>query len=307
VPIRDIEQLANVEARLGERRAEAEMAAADGTAGSPGASASAEALIDMALDRLAGLDALLQSGVATSGAALTATASAPHNERSALRGSAWKRKASLRARSLISGRLNDEQKSVAIAEMKEYLSYSIKAYRSAEGSPGSSGFKVYNALNRLALDALTAWDPETEREAAIKLARLCRHTAAQDFEADPEYWNAVNQPEALLVERLLDEGLGQDGEAGQADFEELANAYDDALSNVTVRPSELDSTIAQMNLLSRFYKALSMELSGDEALQRTSARLIELARELVSGRPTRTDRARRTKAAAATRSTRPRQ
>jgi hypothetical protein len=295
VPIRDIEQLANVEARLGERCAEAEMAASGAVDGRPGA---AEAFIDTALKRLAGLDALLQDRFVTADEAQAAANSAPHNERSALRGSAWKRKASLRARSVLSGKLDDEQQAKAIAEMNQYLKNSIESYRSAEGSPGSSGFKVYNALNRLALDALTPWKSPAERDTAIELAQLCRRTAAEDFKADPEYWNAVNQPEALLVERLLDGSLGREGQAGRAVFDELVGDYTDALSNVTVRPSELDSTVVQMELLSRFYDALARERPDDDALPRTAGQLLALAAYLMPSRPARTDRPKRVRAKA---------
>jgi hypothetical protein len=293
VPIRDIEQLANVEARLGERCAEAEMATGGGR---PGA---AEDLIDTALKRLAGLDALLQDQMASDGEAQLATGSAPHNERSALRGSAWKRKASLRARRVLSGKLDEKEKSEAIAQMNQYLKNSVEAYRSAEGSPGGRSFKVYNALNRLALDALTPWKPPEERETAIELAQQCRRTAAQDFAAEPEYWNAVNQAEARLVERLLDRSLGLDGQAGRAVFDELVGDYTDALSNVTVRPSELDSTVVQMELLSRFYDALAVERPDDDALPRTAGQLLALAAQLMPNRPARTDRPKRARAAVA--------
>ena len=61
-----------------------------------------------------------------------------------------------------------------------------RAYRSGEGSPGSDGFSPYHALNRLALDALTAWESPDNRGAAVELAQQCRRAAEQGFNATPE-------------------------------------------------------------------------------------------------------------------------
>ena len=287
VPIRDIEKLANVEARLGERRAEAEMAAGPHTKGTPH---TAEALIDMALKRLDGLDALVESRIATMGPSDSLLPAAPHGERSALRGSAWKRKASLQARRLLSGRLSATERATASRTMTACLVKSVAAYQSAEGSPGSSHFSPYHALNRLALDALTEWSSPASRDAAIELAQQCRRAAAQEFGVNPSLWDAVIQPDALLVERLLDGGLGRAGDSGRAVFEEVARAYAEAMSNVTIKPSQIDSIVTQMDLLSRICDALSLAQHDDEALARTASHLIELAQRLQPGRTQRNDR-----------------
>jgi hypothetical protein len=289
VPIRDIEKLANVEARLGERRAEAEMAGK----GSKGSEQTAEHLIDMALGRLDGLDALVEARYATAGPSGTLPVPAPHAERSALRGSAWKRKASLRARSLLSGRLGPAEHDSVSRDMTDCLLHAIAAYQSAEGSPGSSRFSPYHALNRLALDALTEWRSPASRDAAIELAQQCRLAALRGFAVNPSLWDAVIQPEALLVEQLIRGGLGQPGDAGRAVFEEVARAYADAMSNVTIKPSQIDSMVTQMDLLSRFCDALSVAQFDDEALARTAGHLIELAQRLQPGRTPRNDRPRR--------------
>ena len=176
--------------------------------------------------------------------------------------------------------------------MTACLRKSIEAYQGAESSPGSNQFSPYHALNRLALDALTAWSSTASRDAAIELAQQCRRAAAQDFAINPSLWDAVNQPEALLVERLIDGGLGRPGDAGRAVFEELAHAYADAMSNVTVKPSQIDSIVTQMDLLSRFCDALSLTSDEGEALARTASHLIELAQRLQPGRTPRNDRPR---------------
>ena len=291
VPIHDIEKLANVEARLGEQRAHAEFAVGKHAKGGPH---TAEALIDMALRRLDGLDALVETRFATVPVAGTDAGAllppAPHGERAALRGSALKRKAALQARRLLTQRLSEADRDVARREMIDSLARAIVAYQSAEGSPGSSRFSPYHALNRLALDALTDWASPASRDAAIELAQQCRRAAAQGFALNPNLWDAISQPEALLVEHLIDGGFGRAGDAGRAVFEEIARAYADAMLNVTVKPSQIDTMVSQMELLSRLCDALALVQFDDDALARTAARLVELVQRLQPGRAPRDDR-----------------
>lgn len=286
VPIHDIEKLASVEARLGDQRAQAELAPGKHAKGAPH---TAEALIEMSLKRLDGLDALVETRVPTSADA-PLVAPAPHGTRAALRGSAWKRKASLHARRLLSGRLDHAEQDAARREMNACLLNAIAAYQSAEGSPGSSQFSPYHALNRLALDALTEWPNPASRDAAIELAQQCRRAAAQGFALTPGLWDAITQPEALLVERLIDGSLGSAGDAGRAVFEDIARAYAEALRNITVKPSQIAALVSQIELLSRLCDALSLVPFDGEALARTATRLIDLAQRVQPGRTPRADR-----------------
>jgi len=298
VPIRDIERLANVEARLGEKRAEAEI----GTGRSKEVSVrAADALIDLALERLDGLDALV--GAAVRGHPDEASEPSVNSVRSALRGSAWKRKASLQARRLLSGRLAEADADAARAAMMVCLRNAIQAYRSAEGSPGSSHFVPYLSLNRLALDALTQWDSPTALDAAVALAQQCRQSADQGFADESGAWGAVTQPESLLVEHLIKGSLGRADDTGRVIFEEIAKAYADATKNVTVKPSQIDSIVSQMDLISRFCDALSQGPAASAAMALTADRLTELARRVQPGRTPRSDRP-RGKAEPATRPTR---
>jgi len=282
VPIKDIEKLANIEARLGEKRGT--LAPAGGDAAAAAADESGETLIRRALARLAGLDALVTS---SSGEA----AAAPNAERCALRGSAWKRLASLFARQILAGGLDDAARAAASQAMAEALVASAEAYRSAERVPGSARFSPYQALNRLALEALTPETPETPRAAAIDVARQCAHIAAQTFAASFDPWDEVMQPESLLVERMLDGSLALPGDAGALVQAELERAYDESLTHVTAKPSQLDSMASQMELLSRFADALSVDDPARRAmLRRLADRLLALARHLQPSRAIRTDR-----------------
>ena len=285
VPIHDIEKLASVEARLGDQRAQAELAP-----GHRGMPHTAEALIDMSLKRLEGLDALVETHLATGLGAEPLQPSVPHGERAALRGSAWKRKAALQARRLLKGHLGAAASELASREMVVCIHKAIDAYQSAEGSPGSSRFSTHHALNRLALDALVGLTIDVEREAAIELAQQCRRAASQGFAIDPSLWDAVTQPEALLVERMIDRTLGRAGDAGRAVFEDLARAYAEAMLNVTIKPSQLDAMVSQMDLLSRLCDALSLAQLGDAVLARMATQLIELAQRVQPGRTRRDDR-----------------
>ena len=97
------------------------------------------------------------------------------------------------------------------------------------------------------------------------------------------------QAEALLIERLIDGSLGGTGEAGEAVLEELVRTYTDALANVTIKPSELDSVVSQMEMLSRFYDAMDVA-EHEPTHKRTADRLLKLMQRLHPSRPGREDR-----------------
>ena len=272
VPIKDIEQLANVEARLGERNCD-------------------EAMIRRALKRLDQLE-LLVAAQDDPGDAITAPA---HIERAGLRGSAWKRLASLHARRVLERDIGADDLRVAGETMREALQQAVAAYRSAEGVPGQRGFDPYPMLNRLALDALTPWGDPGEREAAALLAQQCAKEVSLRFRDDANFYNAVMQPEALLVAHLIDGSLGKTGDAGTAIFDAVAASYREALSNITAKPRDLDSMLGQMCLTSRFHDALSVVIRADDARgaaehRRIADRLIALANQLQVGSCQRDDR-----------------
>lgn len=85
------------------------------------------------------------------------------------------------------------------------------------------------------------------------------------------------QGDALLVERLLDGSFGAAGlETRKAALDEVARAYAEALSNVTVTPSEFAAVVAQIELLARFFAA--RDIARREAgLRRTAQQLRDLA------------------------------
>jgi hypothetical protein len=288
VPIHDIEQLASIEARLGEKLAdednETRAVSADKSTGkgTPVTDTAPKetplGLIELALKRLDGLDTVVSVRSDEEKAAL-----APNGERSALRGNAFKCKAALYARQVVSITADAKGKADAAELMRKALISAVDAYTHAEGSPNSGRFSPYHALNRLALDALTPWSTPEQKDAAIALAAQCRKAAAQAYARNPNAWDAVMQPEALLVERMLDGTFGRTGESGQLAFDDVARAYTEAMSNLTLKPSEIDSVVTQLDLLSLFHEALAVT-DRDAARRRVVVRLRDLVQFLRPGR-----------------------
>ncbi len=260
VPIYDIAKLANAEARLGEARGEPE-------------------LIDSAIRRLDSLDEL--AFAAQDG---EAGGRKVNPERSALLGSAYKRKASLAARILIEAQRRPEVLSQAELDqtrttMVDALKQSVAAYAISAGLPGRAGFDIYRAINRLALDALTEWRDASERKAAAALARWCGERAAERFAHKPDFWDAIMQPEALLVEHLVEGTLGHSTDATAIVFERIVRTYRETLDNVTVTPAQIDSVASQLEVLARLYEALATAGNGRPSTL-TAERLRQLASAL---------------------------
>jgi CHAT domain-containing protein len=297
VPIRAIEQLANIEARMGEKDESDDKDDKDG---------GALKLIESALERLRALDALV------SHAAGEAASGQVNSERCALRGSAAKRKANVFARRALAAdaatgsgseagsKAGKVDSAGALAQMDQALRDSAAFYRQGEGRPGDADFRSYNALNRLAIEALLVpADGERREEGnaanadteAIALARYCRSAARDAYARSADFWDAMREPESLLVEHLLDAGLMHSGAVGQLAFDEVTRAFQETLSSLCLKPKQLDSVVAQICLFSRFCDARSLSHGdGDGGWQLAADRLIALAERLRPGACQRGDR-----------------
>lgn len=285
VPMRVLEDMAFIEAQLGDWRAEYGLE--DNLAQWV---VEGERSFDLSLRRLAALDELagLQDGRV---AAAPAGAAPPRSsKRDAMRGSAWKRKASLHARQLLKGGLDAAAFDEAGRKMIEALRQSIEAYRASEGFPGSANFKLYLALNRLTLDALTDWASPASKDAALVLVQQCRQVAHERAQRSDDPWDALMPSDALLTGRLLDGSLGRSDEVGTAAFDELCGAYEAAFSGVAVKPALVYAVVKQLEILSRFCDALSLVQHRDEAFSRTADRLLQLVQRIQPRRGPRGDR-----------------
>jgi hypothetical protein len=282
VPIHDIERLANVEVLLGQEQAQ----------GQAPAPAGGEALIDLALRRLDGLEAILAaepgapsaapSSAATPATALRAAGNGASTVRNALRASAWKGKASLQAQRLQAGKLNGGA-DAGRERLHALLGIAIDVYRRAEGDPGASDFVPTLALKRLALETLANGHDGPGRDAALALARHCRQHSEREFSRRIGMWEAVTRPEAMLVEHLILGSLGQPGDAAQATVDSIERAYADATSNIALKRSEIDAIANDIDQLARFYDVAAADPGADAPLALTAARLAQLGRRLQAG------------------------
>lgn len=269
VPLRAVEQLANLEARLG--------AAGD------------IALLVSAITRLEGLDRAILPAPGT------ADAPVPRSVESAsLFGSTYKRLAGHYARALQEPASAAGAPGVTREDLRRALERSAAQYRAAAAGPEPAPYPV---LNQLALEALLASGMPDAPAAGVAAARAAGLAARASFERSRSVWDAVMQPEALLVEHLLDGTLAQDGATGEALLEDIAAAYEAVLGRVVITPSELDSVLTQFELLASCCAALAGGLSG-EAAARTGVlgtRLQALAQRLRGGAPARAPRRTRRK------------
>lgn len=157
--------------------------------------------------------------------------------------------------------------------MEHALVRSVDAYRNAEDKVSAGCLNAYLALNRLEVDLLTPWESPELKESAIALAQRCRQAAAQEPPGSPSIREAAIQADALLIERLLDGSFGAAStDARKTALDEVLNAYTDALANLTVTPSELESIVTRIDLLARFFAAKDVA-QHEAALRRTARQL----------------------------------
>ena len=250
VPIRAIEQLANLESRTGHTTANA-------------------VLINTALGRLEGLVQLASTTLDPleqhNG---TESPAGSNPERAALLGSAYKRLAAVLAGNL---RQDHEQEG---GDVLLALERAIDWYAKA-------GTQPYQVLNLLALEAVRDFGIEAQ-PASLELVRGCAQQARAAWRANPDFWNAVMPADALLTERLLDRSFGSKGRAGETSFNDVQKTYADALAHVPGTPRELDSLVQHLRILQVLFKAqghLNPRLAGRARL--IAERLDLLAQQML--------------------------
>ncbi|MCC4115852.1 CHAT domain-containing protein [Aromatoleum toluclasticum] len=173
VPVRIVEQLANLEARMGEARGDAP-------------------LIESAIARLENLISLAKPMP-------PGTILPPNAERRALLGSALKREAAVLA-------AQDKD----WPTVRAVVARARDAYAGAEGSPGDAGFDPYLMINRLQLDWLLVEPGDaTAQQRATEQAYMCAQAARALFARSGDFLDAVKPADAELAARLL-AGVGAD-------------------------------------------------------------------------------------------------
>ena len=250
VPIRAIEQLANLEARSGHTTANA-------------------VLINTALGRLKGLVQLASTTLDRAEQNNETGSPALSNpERAALLGSAYKRLAAVLAGNLRQDQ--DQEGGDVLLALEQAIDWYAKA-----------GTQPYQVLNLLALEAVRDFGIEAQ-PASLELARGCAQQARAAWRANPDFWNAVMPAEALMTERLLDHSLGSKGRAGETCFTDVQKTYADALAHLPGTPRELDSVVQHLRILKVLFEAqgqLNPRLAGRARL--IAERLDLLAQQIL--------------------------
>ncbi|MGQ0593949.1 MAG: CHAT domain-containing protein [Gammaproteobacteria bacterium] len=244
VSLKAIEQLANLEARAGEKQGGAE----------------GMALIERAIDRLEGLLSCTREPASEGATAETlgGAKGRTNAERWSLLGSAWKRKAAV-----IAGTSSPDW-----VDVKKALERSRNAYQGGFGSAGGADLEPYPVLNWLQLNGLLGdFDPDT-KDQLIQWAEYAAKRARQRFAGSYDFFDAVMPADAELAMRMIERTL-----ASSADT--LTKAYHDTVADVPSNARQFDSVVQQLQLLARFYT-----LRGSRDDSQSAATLLEVAHKI---------------------------
>ena len=251
VPVTAIEQLANFEARQGEKKNDFD-------------------LIYRAIDRLRYL-VKAAGGVDAAG---DITGAAINCERCALLGSAYKRLAGqLEIWSLETGE-PDKPKGI-----KQALVLSAKWYEAGEGDPQQPGFSPYNAQNRLALQAvLGIAKPED-----VELARHAGRIARLEYTTSRDFWDMIMAGDGELIAGIIDQSLMEapkkDGEFDAA--RAIIDCYTALGDQLPKSLRQFDSVVTQIKLLKTFTdKRAKAEARDDLKLDNLAKNLGRIAAAL---------------------------
>ncbi|HLN83936.1 MAG TPA: CHAT domain-containing protein [Candidatus Binatia bacterium] len=226
VPITAIEQLANLESRLGEQQ------------GYPN-------LVDHAIERMRQLDELTASKMDyQTGGPQGAVRTRANAERQSLIGAAYKRKAAIYASRIVKGDAS------AASDFDAAIRASIASYQQSAKPVSSDELHPYALLNQIALQAVLG-----QTEGVIELCRRCSAKANANFMESASFWDAIMVPEAFLIEALCSGILSDPGESGDRALEKVIEHYEASLRSIQVLPKEMDSVTQQLNLLALFFEA----------------------------------------------------
>ena len=227
VPVKAIEQLANLEARAGADCADVKRG---------------EALIRSAIARLEAL-----TRITGPEASLELALQHANVERRGLLGGAYKRLAVCLARGATPG----SNWPVVKAELERAQA----VYLAGERPAASPDFDLYTAINRLQFAALTG---ASDAANGIRLAETCQTVARQRFAASGDFFDAIGPADALLAIRLLDGRL-----VGSVD--EIARTYREAAQGVSSSLRQFNSVVSHLRMLADLVRARAV--SGDDRLE----------------------------------------
>jgi hypothetical protein len=246
VPVKSIEKLANLEARIAEKRKDLKQGIL---------------IVDQAIARLEKLMMTTAEKPPADFANLGETVTErPNLERWSILGSALKRKASLQVKL---------KKPVEV--VRKTLEASRNAYASGEGSINDAAFNPYAMINRLQFDALLG---EKDRAGRISLAIACQAAAERRFDGSYDFFDAIMAIDAQVAEKLFNDKL--DGAR-----DELVMAFKEAFSKVPGSERMRDSVLKQLGLIADFFSLLASEAAAQrEAMQSAAQSLRYIAAKL---------------------------
>ena len=222
VPILAIQQLANYEARQGERMKCVE-------------------LIHSAINRLHHL-----MGATNGPKTPDDLQHAESNiERCGLLGSAYKR---------LAGVLDLWSQETKAPELpmgiKQALDQSAQWYQKAEGNPYQPDFSPYNMQNRLALQAVIG----TAKPEDAELARLAGRIARERYSSSRDFWDMIMAGDGELIARIIDGSLGKRPKVvdGTDPVQTIIDCYKQLQDQLPRNIREFDSVVTQIKLLKTF-------------------------------------------------------
>jgi CHAT domain-containing protein len=224
VPLKAIEQLANMEARSG---------ADTGDLG----------VIERGGQRLL---TLAKTVAAKPEKALAAT-----SERCGVIGSAYKRVAANLAtkKGAAGAAFDDKAFRAALDNARDW-------YQKGEGEAGKPGFSPYCALNRLMLDALLG------RKDGSRLVRKAGEAARAKFRESRDYWDAMMPADAEVAAAIFGGTLDKADQAPTI-IDTLADGYRQARSSVIEDARSWDSVVKQIVILATLADALDRKVLAD--------------------------------------------
>jgi CHAT domain-containing protein len=247
LPVRVIEQLACLEAQLGETTGERRW-------------------LDSALARLEALKALL---------APASEAAPPPGHWFTLKGSVQLRLAGLVAREIVEGRT-----SVAAGRLREALEASIETLARAGADPQAQIHRLtLQALQRLA--APTRKRPKPAEASASRDLTTLQEELQSAFQQERSFARGLLATGARLALGLQEGSLATAGARGQRTANTLLNAYRSVFLTCPASPLQRDCAVEELMVLERLLRALDLSLPGSsEAAVNAANQLARLIKAL---------------------------
>lgn len=162
-------------------------------------------------------------------------------------------------------------------EIRKNLDLAATHYRLAhERAMEHKGLDPYPVLNWLSAAALLGTPVS---DAAPLLARS-ETAASERFASSRKFFDAIAIPDAALVRTLYTGALAHGAESTR-EVERLARLYQDTIAQTLPSPREVDSALAQIEIIA----ALVEKLDGNSTVAEATASALRMLRRAITGEP----------------------